>query len=135
MSKWSRRVAGETLGDPHLPTLRRTEQDQYTNDNGEKTKILVERFFPGTGQADLQDTSNQDYPIPLEISQTVTIKEIKDAIRKLSTEKAVGPDRILNKAIKAALEALTTPLANTAITCLLKGKLPECCKVTTTIIL
>ena len=73
--------------------------------------------------------------MPLEISQTVTIKEIKDAIRKLPTGKAVGPDRILNEAIKAASEALTTLLANTATTCLLKGKLPECCKVTTIIIL
>ena len=58
MSKWSRRVAGETLRDPYLPVLRQTEQDQYTNNNGEKTKILAERFFPSTGQADLQDTSN-----------------------------------------------------------------------------
>ena len=53
MSKWSRRVAGETPEDPHLPALRWTEQDQYTNDNGEKTKILAKRFFPNTGQVDL----------------------------------------------------------------------------------
>jgi len=49
MLKWSRRVAGEILGDPHLPTLYRIEQDQYINDNREKTKILVERFFPSAG--------------------------------------------------------------------------------------
>ena len=60
---------------------------------------------------------------------------MKDAIRKLPTGKAVGPDRIPNEAIKAILEALTTPLANTATTCLLEGKLPECYKVTTTIVL
>ena len=54
---------------------------------------------------------------------------------KLPTRKAVGLDRIPNKAIKAALEALTTPLANAATTYLLEGKLPECCKVTTTIVL
>ena len=47
MSKWSRRVAGETPGDPYLFILRRTEQDQYINNNREKTKILAERFFPG----------------------------------------------------------------------------------------
>ena len=81
------------------------------------------------------DTSNQDYPIPLKISQTVTIKEIKDAIQKLPIGKVVGPDRILNKAIKAALKVLTTPLANTVTTCLLKGKLLECCKITTIIVL
>ena len=60
---------------------------------------------------------------------------MKDAIRKLPTGKAVGPDRILNEAIKAVLEALTTPLANIATTCLLKGKLLKCCKVTTIIVL
>ena len=98
-------------------------------------KILAERFFPSTGQADLQDTSNQDYPISLEISQTVTIKEIKDTIQKLFTGKVIGLDKILNKVIKAALEALITPLANTTTTYLLKSKLLECYKVTTTIIL
>ena len=60
---------------------------------------------------------------------------MKDAIRKLLTGKAVGLDRILNKAIKAALKALITLLANITTTCLLKGKLPECYKITTTIIL
>ena len=49
MLKWSRKVAGETLGDFYLPALRQIEQDQYTNNNREKTKILVERFFPNTG--------------------------------------------------------------------------------------
>ena len=56
-------------------------------------------------------------------------------IRKLPIRKAVGLNRILNKVIKAALKALIIPLANTAITCLLKGKLPEYYKVTTIIIL
>ena len=51
------------------------------------------------------------------------------------TGKVVDLDRILNKAIKAALEALTTPLANTTTICLFKGKLLECYKVITIIIL
>ena len=71
----------------------------------------------------------------LKISQTVTIKEIKDAIQKLFTGKVVGLDRILNKVIKTVLKALTTLLANTITTYLLKGKLPEYCKVTTIIVL
>ena len=73
--------------------------------------------------------------MPLEISQTVTIKEIKDAIQKLPIRKVIGPDRILNKAIKTALKALIIPLANTITTYLLKNKLLEYCKVTTIIIL
>ena len=73
--------------------------------------------------------------MPLKISQTVIIKKIKNAIQKLPTRKAVGPDRILNKAIKAVLEALIILLTNIIITYLLKGKLLECCKVITIIIL
>ena len=86
-------------------------------------------------QADLQDISSQDFPLPLKISQIVSPKEIKDAIRKLPTGKATGPDRIPNKAIKAASEAIATPLADAATTYLLKSKIPECCKETITVVL
>ena len=46
-----------------------------------------------------------------------------------------GLDRILNKAIKDVLKAVATPLANTATTYLLKGKILECCKEIITVIL
>ena len=39
-----------------------------------------------------------------------------------------GPDRILNKAIKAALEAIIIPLIDAVITYLFKDKIPECYK-------
>ena len=39
-----------------------------------------------------------------------------------------GLDRILNKAIKAILKAIATPLVDTITTYLLKSKIPECCK-------
>ena len=76
-----------------------------------------------------------DFPLPLKISQIVSLKEIKDAIRKLPTGKVTGPDRILNKAIKAALEAIAIPLVNIATTYLLKGKIPEYCKKTIIVVL
>ena len=93
-----------------------------------QTKILTERFFLGICQADLQDISSQNFPLPLKISQIVSLKEIKDAIRKLSIGKATGPDRIPNKAIKAALKAITTPLIDTTTTYLFKSKILECYK-------
>ena len=84
---------------------------------------------------DLQDISSQDLPLPIEISQRVSPKEMKDAIRKLPTRKAAGPDRIPNKAIKAASEAVTTPLANIVTTCLLKSKILEYYKEIITVVL
>ena len=44
-------------------------------------------------------------------------------------------DRILNKAIKAALEAVAILLINTATTCLFKSKILDYCKKTIIIIL
>ena len=60
---------------------------------------------------------------------------MKDAIRKLPTNKAAGLDRIPNEAIKAVSEAVATPLANAATTCLLKSNLPECYKDIITVVL
>ena len=62
-------------------------------------------------------------------------KEMKDTIRKLPISKAVGLDGILNKAIKTALKAVAILLVNTAITCLFKNNLLECCKDIITVIL
>ena len=60
---------------------------------------------------------------------------MKDAIWKLPTSKVARLNRILNKAIKAILEAVAIPLANAATTSLLKGKIPDCCKETITVVL
>ena len=60
---------------------------------------------------------------------------MKDTIQKLPTSKVAGPDGILNKAIKTALEAIAILLANTTTTCLLKGNLLEYCKDTIIVIL
>ena len=45
------------------------------------------------------------------------------------------PNRILNKVIKAILEAVVIPLVNTTTTCLFKGKILEYYKETITVIL
>ena len=97
--------------------------------------IKLSLFFGFTSLSPLRVKNWLFFKIIISLCQTVTIKEIKDAIRKLPTGKVLGLDRILNKAIKAVLKALITLLANTIIICLFKGKLPECCKVTTIIIL
>ena len=60
---------------------------------------------------------------------------MKDAIRKLPTKKVAGPDRILNEAIKATLEAVAIPLVNIATTCLFKSKILDYYKETIIVVL
>jgi hypothetical protein len=60
---------------------------------------------------------------------------MQDTIRKLPTSKAARPDRILYKVIKAILEAVILLLANAVTIYLYKGKLLECYKEITIVIL
>ena len=71
----------------------------------------------------------------LKISQTVSLKEIKDAIWKLPISKVAGLNRILIKAIKAVVKAIAIPLANAATTYLFKSNLLECYKNTIIVVL
>jgi len=48
----------------------------------------------------------------------ILAKEIKDTIQKLFIGKALRPDKIPNKTIKAALEELVTLFVNIATVCL-----------------
>ena len=84
---------------------------------------------------DLQNISSQNLPLFIEISQRVSLKEIKDAIRKLPTRKVARLNRILNNAIKAVLEAVTIPLINAATIYLLKSKILDCYKETIIVVL
>jgi len=54
----------------------------------------------------------------LNISYTISVKEIKDTIQKLPTSKALRPDKIPNETIKAAVKELAAPLANAVTVCL-----------------
>jgi len=103
---------------PHLFAFCWTDQNQYTNDNKGKAKILAKRFFLKVGQADLQNINNQTYPLLLNISYIISVKEIKNAIQKLLIGKMLRPNKIPNKAIKVVLKELVILFANAATACL-----------------
>ena len=48
----------------------------------------------------------------------ISAKEMKDAIQKLPTGKALGPDKILNKTIKIVLKELAALFVSAATMCL-----------------
>ena len=60
---------------------------------------------------------------------------MKNAIWKLPISKVAGLDRILNKAIKAVLEAVAIYLINTVTIYLFKSKILKCYKETIIVIL
>jgi len=149
-------------GDPHLPELRRSTQDPYTDNNEEKTRILAERFFPNTGHADLSDIIPEGTPQDLHhivhpwaaptgnagdtqaedgstmripISPQITADQLKELVRKLPNGKAPGPDGIPNEALKVAVPAIAGEMAQAISSSFAGGTLPNRFKESTTIVL
>jgi reverse transcriptase-like protein/retrotransposon-encoded endonuclease len=136
LSRWSRRVAGQAHTDPHLPPLRRTDQDEITSDNERKAAILAEKFFPQAGQADISDLQEAQYPANrIPIPTGVTKEEIEQLIRKLPNGKAPGPDGIPNEILKVIAPMISGYLAQAINTLLVEGQLPGYLKESITIVL
>ena len=145
ISKWSRRAAGETKEDPHLPALRTDEQAPLQEDPGEKAKILAAKFFPATGQADLNDIAGGSQPesSSLEVEQSVSAKTISRVLKNLPSGKAPGPDEIPNEVLKLLAQGTdeepVTPfchsLAQAASKVIASGTIPPCLKDSYTVAL
>ncbi len=56
MSRWSRQAPGIRVA--HILALRRNGQEEATQDDEKRARILAERFFPGDGLTDLSDIEN-----------------------------------------------------------------------------
>jgi hypothetical protein len=76
----------------------------------EKLNALREKFFPPLKHADLTDIGLYDYPVPLEIDEEIREKEIHEALKHVTNDKALGPDQILNRVLKTAEEWVTPKL-------------------------
>ena len=71
-----------------------------TSDNDEKAKILPERFFPQPALADLSDITGETLATCLRVDSDITTEEMARTISRLSNNTVLGPDGILNKALK-----------------------------------
>lgn len=136
MSKWSRRHTGDPPTDIHLPALRRSNDDQSSNDDREKAQILAEKFFPIVGQADLSDIASETLPesrisIPLKITKEI----LEEAITHLPKRKAPGPDTIPNEVLQRIRSEIQEGLAQAMTRCLVGGQLPPKLKESHTVVL
>ena len=127
MSRWSRKKAGIPAIDPHqVPPLRQSAQEsEFFHDDQMKAQLLAESFFPQPRPIDLSDTlSGSQSPLAFEISQAVSVKDILGILAKLPN-KAPGPDRIPNQALRIGREQLAPHLAQVFTAALRLGHFPR----------
>src|SRR2546430_3302889 len=113
--------------DPHLPDLRKSPDNPLTANNEEKAKILAEKFFPITGNADLSDIAGEEQPGRrlVDVSPNISPEEICELVRKLPNNKAPGPDEIPNEILKIVVPTIAQGLAKAGSQCLAAGTIPQ----------
>ena len=125
--RWSQKCAGVPQDDPHLPDLRKSPDSLLTADNEEKTKILAERFFPTTGNADLNDIADGELPERrlVDVNPNISPEEICEMVKKLPNNKAPGPDEIPNEVLKIVAPVIGQGMAKASSQCLAAGMIPQ----------
>ena len=136
LSRWGKLHAGKPQASPHIPPLRRSDQEDAHDDNPTKAQILAGKFFPEGGQADLSDINNE---MPanrmLDIPSTISAEQIEQAIHRLPNGKAPGPDNIPNEVLKVVAPFIKDDLAQAISKCFTKGATPGSFRESTTVVL
>ncbi|KAI0995822.1 hypothetical protein K3495_g12360 [Podosphaera aphanis] len=97
---------------------------------------MAQHFFPQPVQAEIQDIAGTIYPEELAIiPSTITEAEVEEAIGKLPSDKAPGPDEIPNWLLKECRKTLSKALVELFNGCLSLEYHPTRFKESTTIVL
>jgi Reverse transcriptase (RNA-dependent DNA polymerase) len=135
LSKWSRRTAGRPHTDPHIPPLRRREEEQSTEVDAERVQILAEKFFPPPLELSLT-TAGASQPIRiLEADQLVSQEEVQRVLNHLPSGKAPDPDGIPNEVLRILGLSISEGLAQAISSEFAGGTLPARYKESVTITL
>ena len=101
----------------------------------DKAKALQKAFFPSPPPANTKDICEASYPEETPFHAKITIDQVRKAVNKLSPNKALGPDEISNRVLKATLPQIEKHLQNMAQASFNLQHFPEPFKLTTTIVL
>ncbi len=113
-----------------IPTLNK---QAATHD--QKTALLQKTFFPQPPPAKLYDITNADYPEEVPCTLQISLNQVREAVGKLSPDKAPGPDEISNRLLKNTLPIIEKHLQALMQASINLAHFPKPFKHTTTIVL
>ena len=113
-----------------VPTL-----DDNAATNEQKIIKLQKAFFPKPPKADLSDIACAVYPEEVSFNPQISIRQIREAVNKLASDKAPGPDEISNRILKNTLPIIERHLQTLMQASINLGHFPKPFKHTTTVVI
>ena len=113
-----------------IPTL-----NKHAATHDQKTALLQETFFPQPPPAKLHDVTNTEYPEEVPCTLQISLEQVREAVGKVSPDKAPGPDGISNRLLKNTLPTIEKHLHALMQASINLAHFPKPLKHTTTIVL
>ncbi|KAI1005378.1 hypothetical protein K3495_g2839 [Podosphaera aphanis] len=121
LAKWAKKDSEERNRLPQVLDIQDKEGNVWIEDT-DKARVMAQHFFPLPVQAEIQDIAGTIYPEELAIiPSTITEAEVEEAIGKLPSDKAPGPDEIPNRLLKECRKTLSKALVELFNGCLSLG--------------
>ena len=109
--------------------------DGCATSHSQKVTLLQKSFFPQPPPAKLDDIPQGTYPHEVSFSSNVTVRQVREAIKKLAPDKAPGPDEITNRVLKRSLPVIESHVQVLMQASLNLAHFPKPFKHTTTVVL
>lgn len=137
------KIVSQKIKSPTLLSTLKKNDETMTETWEESAKLLLQELLPPDNieedsqeQTVIREEMLRRYTAPQETqTEPFTMEEIADFIHNMKKKKAPGPDRIPAEVIQALQEKLTPLLCTLYNECLRQGKIPQCYKISETIII
>jgi len=134
-AKWARIESQLSKKLSQFSSLKRSDINHMITTFKEKIKILREKFFPSSSQANVNNIAELFISLTVSFNSRITEDEVKQTIRQVKADKASSASDILNRALQASLAKLISVLMSLFNACIIHKYHLKQFKKTQTIVL
>jgi retron-type reverse transcriptase len=131
---WARKKAKKIRESDFFPALKTSTGTMATSAQ-DKARTLQQECFPPPPEVDLGDLEHARYPQAREDEGEVRKEELGGVVWGLKPDKAPGPDEVVNRVVKLAVDTLQSEIERLATACLSIGYHPREFRTAITVVL
>ncbi len=117
-AKWARIESQLFKKLSQFSSLKRSDIDHMTTTFKKKIKILREKFFLSSSQANVNDIAESFISLTVSFNSRITEDEVKQTIRRVKADKVLSTSNISNRMLQASLAELISVLMSLFNACI-----------------